>query len=89
MSEDRALVSEDTAFVSEDTALVSEDTLSCAKSRSEELEELAKARTVFLEKSVGVVSFIYGFTQTSFLQLCGSVLPFRGGLAKFELLSKF
>ena len=39
---------------------------------------------MFSEKTVGVESFIYGFAQTSFLQLSGSVLSFRGGLAKFE-----
>ena len=39
---------------------------------------------MFSEKTVGVESFIYGFTQTSFLQLSGSVLSLRGGLAKFE-----
>merc|ERR1719284_829161 len=54
------------------------------KSRSEELEALAKARTVISEKTGGAESFSYGLTQTSFLQLSRSVLSLRGGLAKFE-----
>ena len=55
-----------------------------ARSLSEELEALAKARTVLSEKTGSDESFIYGLTQISFFQLSGSVLSFRGGLAKFE-----
>ena len=58
------------------------------KSRSEELEALAKAQTVISEKTGGAESFSYGLTQTSFLQLSRSVLSPRGGLAKFEAVRK-
>ena len=58
------------------------------KSRSEELEALAKAQTVISEKTGGAESFSYGLTQTSFLQLSRSVLSPRGGLAKFEAVGK-
>ena len=54
------------------------------KSRSEELEALAKARTVISEKTGGAESFTYGLTQTSFLHLSRSVLSLRGGPAKFD-----
>ena len=58
------------------------------KSRSEELEALAKAQTVISEKTGGAETFSYGLTQTSFLQLSRSVLSSRGGLAKFGAVRK-
>ena len=58
------------------------------KSRSEELEVLAKAQTVISEKTGGAETFSYGLTQTSFLQLSRSVLSSRGGLAKFGAVRK-
>ena len=80
--------------LTEDTAALEDTTQDCqskaaeceaaVKSRSEELEALAKARTVISEKTGGAESFSYGLTQTSFLQLSRSVLSLRGGLAKFD-----
>ena len=58
------------------------------KSRSEELEALAKAQTVISEKTGGAETFSYGLTQTSFLQLSGSMLSSRGGSAKFGAVRK-
>ena len=58
------------------------------KSRSEELEALAKAQTVISEKTGGAETFSYGLTQTSFLQWSRSVLSSRGGLAKFGAVRK-
>merc|ERR1712136_738546 len=40
------------------------------------------------EKTSGAESLSCGLTQTSFLQLSRSVLPSRGGLAKFEAVRK-
>ena len=80
--------------LAEDTAALEDTTQDCqseaakfeaaVKSRSEELEALAKARTVISEKTGGSESFTYGFTQTSFLRLSRSVLSLRGGPAKFD-----
>ena len=80
--------------LAEDTAALQDTTQDCqskaaeceaaVKSRSEELEALAKARTVISEKTGGAESFSYGLAQTSFLQLSRSVLSLRGGLAKFD-----
>ena len=58
------------------------------KSRSEELEALAKAQTAISEKTGGAESFSYGLTQTSFLQLSRSGLSPSGGLAKFGAVWK-
>ena len=58
------------------------------KSRSEELEALAKAQTVISEKTGGAESFSNGLTQTSFLPLSRSVLSPSGGLTKFEAVWK-
>jgi len=84
--------------LAEDTAALEDTTQDCqakaaefeasTKSRSEELEALAKARAVISEKTGGAESFSYGLTQTSFLQLSRSVLSLRGGLAKFEAVRK-
>merc|ERR1712136_434777 len=84
--------------LAEDTAALEDITQDCqakaaefeasTKSRSEELEALAKAQTVISEKTGGAESFSYGLTQTSFLQLSRSVLSLRGGLAKFEAVRK-
>ena len=72
--------------LAEDTAAFEDTTQDCqskaaeceaaVKSRSEELEALAKARIVISEKTGGAESFSYGLTQTSFLQLSRSVLSF-------------
>ena len=80
--------------LAEDTAALEDTTQDCqskaakfeaaVKSRSEELEALAKARTLISEKTGGAESFSYGLTQTSFLHLSRSVLSLRGGLAKFD-----
>ena len=81
--------------LAEDTAALEDTTQDCCqskvakfeaavKSRSEELEALAKARTVISEKTGGAESFSYGLTQTSFLRLSRSVLSLRGGLTKFD-----
>ena len=80
--------------LTEDTAALEDTMQDCqskaakfeaaVKSLSEELEALAKARTVISEKTGGAESFSYGLTQTSFLQLSRSVLSLRGGLAKFD-----
>ena len=80
--------------LAEDTAAFEDTTQDCqskaaeceaaVKSRSEELEALAKARIVISEKTGGAESFSYRLSQTSFLQLSRSVLSLRGGLAKFD-----
>ena len=84
--------------LAEDTATLEEVKQDCqakavefeasVKSRSEELEALAKAQTVISEKTGGAETFSYGLTQTSFLQLSRSVLSSRGGLAKFGAVRK-
>ena len=80
LTEDKAAL-EDTTHDCQSKAAEFE---AAVKSRSEELEALAKARTVISEKTGGTEFFSYGLTQTSFLRLSRSVLSLRGGLTKFD-----
>ena len=84
--------------LAEDTAALADTKQDCqakaaefeaaTRSRSEELEALAKAASVLSAKMGGAESLSYSLTLSSFLQLSRSVLSIEGELSRFEAVRK-